>query len=179
MYTRRQSFFHCNHYLYYNVDTRGNFWGIDLMYTIKEVSQLLGMTEHTIRYYTDLGLVPNLKRDKNNHRLFDVHSITWLAFINHLKGGGMTVTNIKEYIELWWQGNDTLAKRYEILQKQQEITKNQIKEAKERLTFLQEKANRYQALMNHEVDAEVTPSPTDIYSSIKKLLTKNEHVKKA
>jgi DNA-binding transcriptional MerR regulator len=142
------------------------------MYTIKEVSELLGMTEHTIRYYTNLGLVPNLNRDKNNRRLFDVDSITWLAFINHLKSGGMTVKNIKEYIGLWWQGNSTLSKRYDILKKQQEITINQIKEAKQRLTFLQEKANHYQAILNHEIDPESTSTPEEIYSSIKKLLAK-------
>lgn len=142
-----------------------------MIYTIKEVSELLGMTEHTIRYYTDLGLVPKLKRDKNNHRLFDVDSITWLAFINHLKNGGMTVKNIKEYIDLWWQGNDTLSKRYDILKKQQEFTINQIEEAKQRLTFLQEKANHYQDILNHKITPESAPTPTDIYSSIKKLLT--------
>lgn len=33
------------------------------MYTVKEVSKQLGLTQHTIRYYTDKGLVPNVQRD--------------------------------------------------------------------------------------------------------------------
>jgi len=41
------------------------------MYTVKEASELLNLTEHTIRYYTDKSLVPHLKHDKNNNRLFD------------------------------------------------------------------------------------------------------------
>jgi hypothetical protein len=44
------------------------------MYTVKEVAKLLNMTEHTVRYYTDMGLVPSLKRDKNGNRLFDEKS---------------------------------------------------------------------------------------------------------
>ncbi|HEY8805734.1 MAG TPA: MerR family transcriptional regulator [Clostridium sp.] len=140
------------------------------MYTLKEVTELLGMTKHTIRYYTDQGLVPELNRDKNNHRLFDVDSITWLAFIKHLKDCGMTVKDIKHYIDLWRQGNNTIKERYEILKKQQEITRKQIKEAMQRLVFLQEKADHYQAIINHEIDEELTPTPTEIYSSIKKLL---------
>ena len=43
-----------------------------MMYTVKEISELLDMTEHTIRYYTDMGLVPSIKRDKNGNRLFEV-----------------------------------------------------------------------------------------------------------
>ena len=30
------------------------------MYTVKEIAKCLNMTEHTIRYYTDMGLVPTL-----------------------------------------------------------------------------------------------------------------------
>ena len=36
------------------------------MYTVKEAAKQLGFTEHTIRFYTDKGLVPSVIRDKNN-----------------------------------------------------------------------------------------------------------------
>ncbi len=55
------------------------------MYTVKEVAKLLDLTEHTVRYYTDKGLVPSLQRDKNNNRLFDQQSINWLRGAKHLK----------------------------------------------------------------------------------------------
>jgi DNA-binding transcriptional MerR regulator len=45
------------------------------MYTIKEVSEKTGLTYHTIRYYTDEGLIPEVVRDKNNNRLFNERSI--------------------------------------------------------------------------------------------------------
>lgn len=44
------------------------------MYTIDEISKLLDMSKHTIRYYTDLNLVPSLQRDKNGNRIFDEDS---------------------------------------------------------------------------------------------------------
>lgn len=34
------------------------------MYTVKDVAKLLDLTEHTVRFYTDKGLVPSLQRDK-------------------------------------------------------------------------------------------------------------------
>lgn len=39
------------------------------MYTVKENAKQLGFTEHTIRFYTDKGLVPGVMRDQNNCQL--------------------------------------------------------------------------------------------------------------
>ena len=61
------------------------------MYTVKEAAKQLGFTEHTIRFYTDKGLVPGVIRDKNNCRLFTEESINWLIGIKHLKECGMTL----------------------------------------------------------------------------------------
>jgi DNA-binding transcriptional MerR regulator len=41
------------------------------MYTVKEVAQKTNLTVHTIRFYTDKGLIPNVQRNKNNARLFE------------------------------------------------------------------------------------------------------------
>ncbi|MED4040218.1 MerR family transcriptional regulator (plasmid) [Niallia taxi] len=36
------------------------------------------LTQHTFRCYTDKGLVPNLKRDKNNNRIFNDENMNFL-----------------------------------------------------------------------------------------------------
>jgi DNA-binding transcriptional MerR regulator len=61
------------------------------MYTVKEIAKLLDMTAHTVRYYTDIGLVPTLKRDKNGNRPFDEESKNWLIGIKNLSGSGMSI----------------------------------------------------------------------------------------
>ena len=70
------------------------------MYTVKEAAALLGLTEHTVRYYTDKGLVPSVKRDKNNNRLFDEESMNWLTGVKYLKQCGMSIETIREYVRL-------------------------------------------------------------------------------
>ncbi|CYU53543.1 MerR family DNA-binding transcriptional regulator [Streptococcus suis] len=45
------------------------------MYSMKEASQLTGLTYDTIKFYCNKGLVPNVKRDKNNYRVFDQATI--------------------------------------------------------------------------------------------------------
>jgi DNA-binding transcriptional MerR regulator len=84
---------------------------------VKEVSKFLNLTEHTIRFYTDKGLVPSVQRDKNNNQLFDQESINWLIGVKYLKQCGMSVEGIKSYVDLCLEGNSTLQERYEIILK--------------------------------------------------------------
>ena len=44
-----------------------------MYYTVKEFAERYGITEHTLRYYTDIGLLP-CKRDGGNRRVFDEES---------------------------------------------------------------------------------------------------------
>lgn len=64
------------------------------MYTVKEVSETLNLSEHTIRYYTNQSIV-EVKRDQNNRHLFDEQAINWLRGARYLKGLGISIEDIK------------------------------------------------------------------------------------
>ena len=49
-------------------------------YIIKQMSEMFGVTEHTLRYYTDMGLLP-CERDGGNRRVFNDESVNWLQGI--------------------------------------------------------------------------------------------------
>ena len=70
-----------------------------MYYTLKEICKMSGMTEHTIRYYTDKGLLPCC-RDGANRRIFDDDSLNWLTAIRCLKGCGMSIESIRHYCDL-------------------------------------------------------------------------------
>lgn len=131
------------------------------MYTVKEVSELLDLTEHTIRYYTDKGLVPSVIRDKNNIRLFNEESINWLKGIKYLKGTGMSIESMKEYVDLCLKGESTIQERYQIILDQKEIAERQLKEAKERVEYLQNKAAHYLEIVNHTIVDDTIPGKWD------------------
>lgn len=118
------------------------------MYTVKEVAALLDMTDHTVRYYTDQGLVPNLKRDDHNNRLFDEASVNWLLCVKHLRHCGMPIDDIKTYIVLCQNGNATAKERYEIMRKQRAVALAQLEEAKQRVAYIEEKVTHYLNIMN-------------------------------
>lgn len=125
------------------------------MYTVKEAAKLLGLTEHTIRYYTDKELVPNLHRDKNNNRLFDDESLNWLLCVKHLRQCGMSIEDIKTYVDLCLQGDSTVKKRYEIMERQKAIALAQLAEAKQRAQYIEDKANHYLDFINGVTSAEL------------------------
>lgn len=54
-------------------------------YTIKWMEELFGITEHTLRFYTDKGLLP-CERDGGNRRIFNEESVNWMQGIKCLKG---------------------------------------------------------------------------------------------
>ncbi|ULT54510.1 MerR family transcriptional regulator [Neobacillus drentensis] len=127
------------------------------MYTVKEVAKLLELTEHTVRFYTDKGLVPNLKRDKNNNRLFDQESINWLTGVKYLKQCGMTVEDIKTYVDLCLEGDSTIQERYEIILKQKEIAQAQLEEAKRTVKYMEEKSSHYLDIINKVIPDDTNP----------------------
>lgn len=127
------------------------------MYTVKEVSKLLDLTEHTVRFYTDKGLVPSVKRDKNNKRLFDLESINWLIGVKFLKQCGMSVEDIKSYVDLCLEGNSTIQERYEIILKQKEIAQVQLDEAKRTVKYMEEKASHYLDIINGVMPDDTNP----------------------
>ena len=70
-----------------------------MYYTIRQLADMFQITEHTVRYYTDIGLLP-CQRDGGNRRVFDEESVNWMQGIACLKGCGASIEEIKKYCEL-------------------------------------------------------------------------------
>ena len=49
-----------------------------MTYTMMQACREAGMTYQTLKFYCNQGLVPNVKRDKNNRRVFDEHDLEWI-----------------------------------------------------------------------------------------------------
>lgn len=122
------------------------------MYTVKEVAELLGVSVHTVRYYDDRGLIPGTKRNSANQRLFDDMEVEWLFVSLTLKNTGLSLKDVRHYIELYQQGDSTLPERYELMQKQKEKTLQEMEELKLRLAVLDRKIDHYGKLLEGEED---------------------------
>ena len=67
------------------------------MYSMKEACTLTNMTYENLKFYCNEGLVPNVKRDRRNYRVFDEHDIKWIQSLNCLKSCGMSIAEMKQY----------------------------------------------------------------------------------
>lgn len=77
------------------------------LYTMKEVCDNVGMTYETLKFYCNKGLVPNIKRNENNHRVFDENDLKWISSLSCLKKCGMS---IKESSTTWYQNEQPFLK---------------------------------------------------------------------
>jgi len=98
------------------------------MLKISEVSQKTALSIATIRYYTDLDMVPSVQRNYKGQRVFDEEAVVWLEGIKFLRELGTPIPEIKEYMELCQKtGPAALKKRHQILLQQREraeLTRN-------------------------------------------------------
>lgn len=119
-----------------------------MAYTVKQISALTELSEHTIRYYTDQGLLP-CRRDGANRRVFEADSVQWIKTIQCLKCCGMSIKDMKTYGALCRAGDSTLEARYQILQKQQSAAQERLREAREACDHLAHKVRRYEEILSH------------------------------
>ena len=78
------------------------------MYSMKEACSLTNMTYENLKFYCNEGLVPNVKRDRRNYRIFDEHDIKWIQSLNCLKSCGMSLAEMKIYLALCLAGEGTI-----------------------------------------------------------------------
>lgn len=91
-----------------------------MQYSTKQAAELSGLTIETLRYYCKIGLVPRVLRDVNNYRVFDDHDIAWLKGLHCLRECGMGIKQMRKYMELCLQGEETIGEREVILKDQRQ-----------------------------------------------------------
>lgn len=113
------------------------------MYTMKQACQQVDMTYETLKFYCNEGLVPNVKRNKNNYRLFDDHDIEWIKSLTCLKNCGMSMEDMKTYLVLCQQGQDSIPERKMLLEKQRVLLLKRIQELNEHVNYIDWKQQFY------------------------------------
>ena len=121
------------------------------MYTMMQVCRKLDMTYQTLKYYCNEGLVPNVKRDKNNYRVFDENDIAWINSLSCLKNCDMTINEMKEYLQLCLKGEETIPERQRILEKKLKKLEHKVQKINESIDFIHWKQNFYEDVLNGKV----------------------------
>ncbi len=118
------------------------------MYTMKQTCKKVGMTYEALKFYCNEGLVPNVKRDKNNRRVFDERDVLWITSLTCLKNCGMSIKDMKTYIDLCMQGQSSILERKIILNELKGSLQNKIDDLQESIDYIDKKQQFYDDVLS-------------------------------
>lgn len=122
------------------------------MYTMKDACQKTGLTYETLKFYCNQGLVPNVKRDEHNHRIFDERDLAWINSLNCLRSCNMSILEMKEYLELCLKGAESIPERKQILARKREQLTSEIDRIQESIAYIDWKQSFYDDVLSGKTE---------------------------
>ncbi|MBO5259562.1 MAG: MerR family transcriptional regulator [Agathobacter sp.] len=118
------------------------------MYTMKQTCEKTNLSYETLKFYCNQGLVPNVKRDSNNRRIFDERDVAWIQSLNCLKNCGMSISEMREYIALCLAGESTIPERKIILDTKRQTLVSQLQQIQECINYIDWKQGFYDDVLS-------------------------------
>lgn len=113
--------------------------------TIKEVSKKYNISPDTLRYYERAGMIPAVTRTSGGIRDYQTKDLEWVELAICMRGAGLPVEIMAEYVRLCRRGDETILERLQLLQKQRTALEVQQRQLDATLQRLDYKISRYQA----------------------------------
>lgn len=121
--------------------------------TITEVSKKYGLSADTLRYYESVGLIPKVNRNKSGVRDYTQEDCNWVEFIKCMRGAGLPIEVLIDYVSMFQQGDSTIDARKELLVDQRKVLAKKIEDMNKTLARLDYKIDLYEkGLMMSEKD---------------------------
>lgn len=117
---------------------------------ISEVSKKMNIPSATLRYYEQIGLLEEVKKE-HGIRDYQDKDIERLNFIICMKKAGFKLEDIVKFLELINDKNTGEEKRLEMLLNQKEILLQEMKEKEETLNFLNYKIDLYKTKIKEKI----------------------------
>ena len=132
-----------------------------MLFTMMQVCKETNMTYQALKFYCNEGLVPNVKRDKNNRRVFDERDVAWIKSLTCLKKCGMSIQEMKAYLDLCLQGESTIPRRKVMLAQKQEALRETMREVRESIAYIDWKQNFYDEVLSGKRPYESNLTPAE------------------
>lgn len=133
---------------------------IEEVYAIGEISRLVNLSQRTIRYYEEIGLLHSIRRIENGKRVYTDHDVRRLKFINRLKVLGLSLAEMVELEKIYRtqrNNREILPKLLQILDERAEQTDERIAQ----LVALKKEIREYQQRLRIKVLEYSTPEDSD------------------
>ena len=124
-------------------------------YAIGEISRMVDLSQRTIRYYEEIGLLHSVRRIENGKRVYTDHDVRRLKFINRLKVLGLSLSEMVDLEKIYRKqrnNREILPKLLEILDERAA----QIDERLAQLATLKKEIREYQQRLRNKVLQDAT-----------------------
>lgn len=125
--------------------------------SMKKACEATGLPYETLKFYCNQGLVPNVGRDVNNRRVFSERDIEWVKGLACLKRCGMSIAEMKEYLDLCLQGEPSIPQRKAMLEVKRAALEEKLAEVQASIDYIDWKQGFYD---------DVLAGKTEYYSNL-------------
>lgn len=115
-----------------------------MKYKISEIAELTSLTTYTLRYYEKEGLLWDVHRSENGQRYYTEKDVEMIQVIDCLKKTGMSIEDIKKYIDIFRHDITNASERVALFEKQKEIILRKMEELRNNLEMAEYKIWYYQ-----------------------------------
>ena len=115
--------------------------------TISEVSKRYGISQDTLRYYERIGVIPPVHRSESGVRDYTEEDCGWVELAGCMRGAGLPLLALAEYVRLSQRGDETIPERRKLLIKQKEQLSVQLKAIQNTMERLEYKISCYDRAM--------------------------------
>ena len=115
--------------------------------TIAEVSKKFGISSTTLRYYEKIGLMNPVAKNISGHRDYQEPDLRRINFIKCMRAAGMTIEQIKLYVDLFNEGEHTISQRKDIMIEQLGNLEAQVEELQSIISYLKHKIDNYESTL--------------------------------
>ena len=111
--------------------------------TIKEVSKMYNLSPDTLRFYEKKGLIGPVKKTSGGIRDYEEDDLKRIEFIKCMRSAEIPVIVLKEYVDLFSAGDETIKERRELLEEQKHILEDKLAKMQEAYEKLNKKIDMY------------------------------------
>ena len=126
-----------------------------MLYTVGEMARFLNVSASTLRYYDKEGLLPFVERSNSGIRMFSDKDYEGLKIIECLKKSGLSIKEIRSYIDMTKRGDDSLEERLQLFEERKKDVERQMKELQETLDLLKYKCWYYEMAIQDQSEERV------------------------
>ena len=115
-------------------------------YNIREIGQIFDVPSSTLRYYEELGILPEVKRDEHKQRVYTDEHIDRLQAITCFKRTGLPMSKIHDFFEYAENLRDNIDKVVDMMENHEKYIVDQMEKMQQDLDHIRQKVRLYNGI---------------------------------